>query len=80
MCVCVYVQVYRSVLLRQAPGEQVSDENMEVDLASGGECKLTPSKWFLFIFIFNFTLVTTTFYHTSNFTGVVEEQIIFCQP
>ncbi|XP_075880767.1 retinoblastoma-like protein 1 [Nelusetta ayraudi] len=29
--------VYRSVLLRQAPGEQVSDENMEVDLASGGE-------------------------------------------
>lgn len=29
--------VYRSVLLRQNPREQVSDENMEVDPASGGE-------------------------------------------
>lgn len=29
--------VYRSVLLRHTPREQVSDENMEVDLVSGGE-------------------------------------------
>ncbi|XP_068171880.1 retinoblastoma-like protein 1 isoform X2 [Antennarius striatus] len=39
MC-CVYIisRVYRSVLLRPAPREQVvSDENMEVDPVSGGE-------------------------------------------
>ncbi|XP_062300088.1 LOW QUALITY PROTEIN: retinoblastoma-like protein 1 [Scomber scombrus] len=29
--------VYRSVLLRRTPSEQVADENMEVDPASGGE-------------------------------------------
>lgn len=41
MRACVCVQVYRSVLLRHTPREQVADENMEVDPASGGECKLT---------------------------------------
>lgn len=41
VCACVCVQVYRSVLLRHTPREQVADENMEVDPASGGECKLT---------------------------------------
>lgn len=34
------VQVYRSVLLRRSPRLQPADENMEVDSASGGECKL----------------------------------------
>ena len=32
MCVCLCVQVYRSVLLRhREPREQVADENMEVN-------------------------------------------------
>uniref|UniRef100_A0A672ZNB8 Retinoblastoma-like 1 (p107) n=1 Tax=Sphaeramia orbicularis TaxID=375764 RepID=A0A672ZNB8_9TELE len=35
--------VYRSVLLRHTPREQVADENMEVDLVSGGECKIMPN-------------------------------------
>uniref|UniRef100_A0A8C6UIB9 Retinoblastoma-like protein 1 n=1 Tax=Neogobius melanostomus TaxID=47308 RepID=A0A8C6UIB9_9GOBI len=35
--------VYRSVLIRRTPREQVTDENMEVDPASGGECKTLHS-------------------------------------
>uniref|UniRef100_A0A3B4WX80 Retinoblastoma-like protein 1 n=1 Tax=Seriola lalandi dorsalis TaxID=1841481 RepID=A0A3B4WX80_SERLL len=37
--------VYRSVLLRHTPREQVADENMEVDPVSGGECKITDARF-----------------------------------
>lgn len=69
--VCALAQVYRSVLLRQTPREQMSDENMEVDLASGGECKIPPVELLLLIQLF--------LHHTSNLIGR-EGQVIFCQP